>query len=295
MNQCASRHYKSDTQETLGFIIPLLKLGYKFTNFAKVITTKCRDWLGTPFAKYLRPKTLFRADNFVKYSNQHDQNSRGNWTCNQKVIQPRQNKFANFKQREWDFEKIEFLSQYDSASEEDLRRFEERRQTRKAMERPNVENTRQNKFQNFARRKWDFAKIKYLNQLRDDEPYTEEGLAEYRKYYEAQKAEREKREAENPRPTRFHNCEQRKWDFAEIRRLMYAAYEDDTEKSAQRSLREKQELISRVEGSLDFYKKAAIQRPDSLLAKDYQKYLEYTQEQGNEPSPKIEQETSNGI
>ena len=57
-------------------------------------------------------------------------------------------------------------------------------------------------------------------------------------------------------------------------------YEDDTEKSAQRSLREKQELISRVEGSLDFYKKAAIQRPDNLLAKDYQKYLEYTQEQG---------------
>ena len=232
MNQCASRHYKSDTQETLGFIIPLLKLGYKFTDFAKVITTKCRDWLGTPFAKYLRPKTLFRADNFVKYSNQHDQNSCENWTCNQKVIQPRQNKF-----------------------------------------------------QNFARRKWDFAKIKYLNQLRDDEPYTVEGLAEYRKYYEAQKAEREKREAENPRPTRFHNCEQRKWDFAEIRRLMYAAYEDDTEKSAQRSLREKQELISRVEGSLDFYKKAAIQRPDSLLAKDYQKYLEYTQEQRNELNP----------
>ena len=148
LNQCASRHYKSDTQETLGFLIPLLKLGYKFTDFAKVITTKCRDWLGTPFAKYLRPKTLFRADNFAKYSNRHDQNSRGNWTCNQKVIQPRQNKFANFKQREWDFEKIEFLSQYDSASEEDLRRFEERRQARKAIERPKVENSRQNKFQN---------------------------------------------------------------------------------------------------------------------------------------------------
>ena len=120
-------------------------------------------------------------------------------------------------------------------------------------------------------------------------------MAEYRKYYEARKAEREKREAENPRPTRFHNFEQRKWDFAEIRRLMYADYEDDTENSAQRSLREKQELISRVEGSLDFYEAIVIQFPDSLLAQDYQKYLEYTQEQGNEPSLKIEQETSNGI
>lgn len=242
LNQCASRHYKPDTQETLGFIIPLLKLGYKFTNFAKVITTKCRDWLGTPFAKYLRPKTLFRADNFVKYSNQHDQNSCENWTCNQKVIQPRQNKF-----------------------------------------------------QNFARRKWDFAQIEYLNLLDDNEQYTEEGMAEYRKRYEAREAARAKREAENPRLSRFHNFEQRKWDFAEIRRLMYADYEDDTEKSAQRSLREKQELISRVEGSLDFYKKAAIQRPDNLLAKDYQKYLEYTQEQRNELNPKIEQETNNEI
>ena len=166
LNQCASRHYKSDTQETLGFIIPLLKLGYKFTDFAKVITTKCRDWLGTPFAKYLRPKTLFRADNFVKYSNQHDQNSRGNWTCNQKVIQPRQNKFANFKQRERDW-----------------------------------------------------AQIEYLNLLDDNEQYTEEGMAEYRKRYEAREAERAKRETENPRLSRFHNFEQRKWDFALIEKL----------------------------------------------------------------------------
>ncbi len=166
LNQCASRHYKSDTQETLSFIIPLRKLGYKFTDFAKVITTKCQDWLGTPFAKYLRPKTLLRADNFVKYLNQHDQNSRVNWTCNQKVIRPRQNKFANFKQREWDF-----------------------------------------------------AQIEYLNLLDDNEPYTEEGMAEYRKRYEAQEAAKEKREAENPRPTRFHNFEQREWDFALIEKL----------------------------------------------------------------------------
>ncbi len=167
LNQCASRHYKFDTQETLGFIIPLLELGYKFADFVKVITTKCKEWLGTPFAKYLRPKTLFRADNFAKYSNQHDQKSRVDSSCNQKVMQaPRKNKFANFAQREWDY-----------------------------------------------------AKIEYCSLLDNNEQYTEEGMAEYRKYYE----EQEKREAERLRPTKFHNFAGREWDFSLIEKL---AYED---------------------------------------------------------------------
>jgi Conserved phage C-terminus (Phg_2220_C). len=49
-------------------------------------------------AKYLRPKTLF-GDNFELYLNEiivHKKSER--------------NKFANFKQREWDFEKIEKLA-----------------------------------------------------------------------------------------------------------------------------------------------------------------------------------------
>ncbi|MDE7432053.1 MAG: conserved phage C-terminal domain-containing protein [Lachnospiraceae bacterium] len=167
LNQEALRHYKPNAKQTLGIIIPLLELGYKFTDFVKVINTKCKEWLGTPFAKYLRPKTLFRADNFVKYSNQHDQKSCVDLSCNQKVMQaPRKNKFANFAQREWDF-----------------------------------------------------AKIEYLNVLDDDERYTEEGMAEYRKYFEAE----EKRDAERPRPTKFHNCAQREWDFSLIEKL---AYED---------------------------------------------------------------------
>ena len=222
LNQCASRHYKSDTQETLGFIIPLLELGYKFADFVKVITTKCKDWLGTPFAKYLRPKTLFRADNFAKYSNQHDQKSRVDSSCNQKVIQqPRKNKFANFAQREWDYAKIKYINQLgegESYTEEGLaeyRKHYEAQETARA-KREAEKRLRPTKFHNCAQREWDYAKIEYLSLLDDDEPCTEEGLAEYRKYYEAQ----EKREAAKPRPTKFHNFAGREWDYAKIARIM---------------------------------------------------------------------------
>lgn len=165
LNQEVSAHYKADAKETLGLIVPLLKFGYNLADFAKVIATKCKDWLNTPFAKYLRPKTLFRADHFEDYLTQSAQKSQEKINYKNPTKEP-VNKFANFKQR-----------------------------------------------------KWDFAQIEYLNLLDDNEPYTEEGMAEYRKRYEARETAKAKREAENPRPTRFHNFEQRKWDFALIEKL----------------------------------------------------------------------------
>ena len=163
LNETASVRFRHTTKQTMRLIIARLREGFKFEDFVKVITTKCKEWLGTPFAKYLRPKTLFSTNHFEDYLNQHDQKSRVDSSCNQKVIQaPRKNKFANFAQREWDF-----------------------------------------------------ARIEYLSLLDDDEQYTEEGMAEYRKYYETQ----EKWEAEQPRPTKFHNFAGREWDFALIEKL----------------------------------------------------------------------------
>lgn len=114
LNENASVRFRHTTKQTIRLIIARLREGFKFEDFVKVITTKCKEWLGTPFAKYLRPKTLFSANHFEDYLNQHDIKSRVGLSCNQKVIQePRKNKFANCAQREWDFALIEKLAQED--------------------------------------------------------------------------------------------------------------------------------------------------------------------------------------
>ena len=39
-------------------------------DFKKVIDIKCEEWLGTDYAKYLRPSTLFCKKHFDEYLNQ---------------------------------------------------------------------------------------------------------------------------------------------------------------------------------------------------------------------------------
>jgi uncharacterized phage protein (TIGR02220 family) len=44
--------------------------GFRLEDFKTVIDVKCKEWLGTSMAQYLRPKTLFTSDNFQSYLNQ---------------------------------------------------------------------------------------------------------------------------------------------------------------------------------------------------------------------------------
>lgn len=70
LNDKTNSHYKSSTSSTQKSIIARFKEGYTLDDFTKVIDTKCDDWLGTDYEKYLNPSTLFRPTNFEKYLNQ---------------------------------------------------------------------------------------------------------------------------------------------------------------------------------------------------------------------------------
>ena len=48
------------------------RMDEKFTvkDFKKVIDNKCRNWLNTKYAKFLRPETLFSVEHFDSYLNE---------------------------------------------------------------------------------------------------------------------------------------------------------------------------------------------------------------------------------
>ena len=50
-------------------IVSLQREGYTIKDFKKVIDTKCKDWKGTDWQKYLRPITLFSKTKFENYLN----------------------------------------------------------------------------------------------------------------------------------------------------------------------------------------------------------------------------------
>ena len=50
-------------------IVSLAREGYTMKDFKKVIDTKCKDWKGTDWQKYLRPITLFSKTKFENYLN----------------------------------------------------------------------------------------------------------------------------------------------------------------------------------------------------------------------------------
>lgn len=66
LNQKAGRNYRP-TDTNLGFIVGRLAEGATVTECRQVIAKKCRKWLGTDQADYLRPETLFNKTKFNSY------------------------------------------------------------------------------------------------------------------------------------------------------------------------------------------------------------------------------------
>ena len=59
LNEKAGTKYRSGSEKTRKHIHARAAEGYKLEDFKTVIDSKCADWLGTEYEKYLRPETLF--------------------------------------------------------------------------------------------------------------------------------------------------------------------------------------------------------------------------------------------
>ncbi|KMT58927.1 conserved phage C-terminal domain-containing protein [Paenilisteria newyorkensis] len=71
LNINAGTKYRETTKKTETLIKARLKEGFTVEDFKTVILNKCRSWKNDPkMASYLRPKTLFSADNFESYLNE---------------------------------------------------------------------------------------------------------------------------------------------------------------------------------------------------------------------------------
>ena len=68
LNEKANTHYKPKSKQTQQHINARLDEGFTLEDFKKVIDKKCDEWLGTDFAQYLRPATLF-GTKFESYLN----------------------------------------------------------------------------------------------------------------------------------------------------------------------------------------------------------------------------------
>ncbi|MGE0334449.1 MAG: conserved phage C-terminal domain-containing protein [Gammaproteobacteria bacterium] len=69
LNERTGQRFR-DTDVNLKFITARLREGYTVTQCRQVIVRKCRDWLDTDRAEYLRPATLFNASKFNQYVGQ---------------------------------------------------------------------------------------------------------------------------------------------------------------------------------------------------------------------------------
>jgi uncharacterized phage protein (TIGR02220 family) len=70
LNSVAGTRFKPSGKTVKGWIDARLKDGFNIDDFYYVHTVKVAEWGGTEFAKYLRPQTLYRPDNFQSYLNQ---------------------------------------------------------------------------------------------------------------------------------------------------------------------------------------------------------------------------------
>ena len=68
LNEICGTSYKATTPKTQSLIKARLKEGFTLDDFKTVIDKKSREWLGTDYAKYLRPETLF-GTKFESYLN----------------------------------------------------------------------------------------------------------------------------------------------------------------------------------------------------------------------------------
>lgn len=70
LNEQAGRNYRP-VKSNLSRLQALLADGYAFQEVKQVIARKCLEWGGNPqMEQYLRPKTLFSAENFSNYFGQ---------------------------------------------------------------------------------------------------------------------------------------------------------------------------------------------------------------------------------
>lgn len=70
LNEKSGKKFSPKTKSTMKHITARIEEGYTVEDFKKVIDTKCKEWMGTQFEKFLRPDTLFRPTNFESYVNQ---------------------------------------------------------------------------------------------------------------------------------------------------------------------------------------------------------------------------------
>lgn len=69
LNGKAGTRYRPSTAATKKHINARLNDGFSVDDFKRVIDTKCSEWMGTKYQKYLRPETLF-GGKFESYLNQ---------------------------------------------------------------------------------------------------------------------------------------------------------------------------------------------------------------------------------
>ena len=71
MNSKANTKFRASTKNTQSYINARVREGYKLEDFIIVIDTKCDDWLGTDWGRYLRPATLFgtKFENYLNEAN----------------------------------------------------------------------------------------------------------------------------------------------------------------------------------------------------------------------------------
>ncbi|MFP7255936.1 conserved phage C-terminal domain-containing protein [Terribacillus saccharophilus] len=70
LNKKSGKDFSPETADTQKFIDDRLSEGRTIEDFKKVIDNKCKQWLGNDNEIYLRPKTLFKGDNFEGYLNE---------------------------------------------------------------------------------------------------------------------------------------------------------------------------------------------------------------------------------
>lgn len=69
LNKKIGSNYKTDSKEIIKLVNQRLEEGFTKEDFFIVIDKKHKEWNGTEYSKYLRPKTLF-GDKFESYLNQ---------------------------------------------------------------------------------------------------------------------------------------------------------------------------------------------------------------------------------
>ena len=70
LNEKSGKKFRHKSKATRESINGRWAEGFTLEDFQYVHTIKCKEWLGTSFAKFLRPETLYRPSHFEGYVNQ---------------------------------------------------------------------------------------------------------------------------------------------------------------------------------------------------------------------------------